>query len=173
MPVISTLSALVTRPLVSTVTRATLFDEPYVPALTPVAFSLAVVTASSAIFDVVTAASLILAVVTAASLIFGVVTAASLIFGVVTAPSARRSVTTAPTRTVGFGYVPARSPPAGPTGGALTMVTLSALTIRPLASIVTRGTLVAEPYVPATTPVASSFAEVTAPSAMRSVTTAP
>src|SRR4051794_1021427 len=52
--------------------------------------------------------------VTARSASLAVVTAPSASLVVVTAPSASLGVVTAPGARVGLGYVPARSPPAGP-----------------------------------------------------------
>src|SRR5262249_42253088 len=88
-----------------------------------------VVIALSPIFGAVTELSASLAVVTAASLIFAVttelsaslvvVTAASLILTVVIALSAILAVVIFCTSIVGLGYVPVRSPPAGPDAAAL------------------------------------------------------
>src|SRR2546430_527009 len=68
-------------------------------------------------FASVTEPSAILAVVTALSASLGVVTAPSARMSVVAAPDASFAVVTAPIAMRGFGYVPVRSPPAGPFGG--------------------------------------------------------
>ena len=51
--------------------------------------------------------------------------------------------------TVGDGYVPDKSPDADPPGAVPEMVVLTTLVTLPWASVVTTGTCVADPYVPA------------------------
>jgi hypothetical protein len=94
---------------------------------------------------------------------FAVVILLSMIVVVVITPGA----------SVGFGYVPASAPPAGPPGVVPVIVVLAALTRRPAASTVNVATCVAEPYVPVATPVSDIFAEVTALFAMSTVETVP
>ena len=131
----STCPAAVRRPCASTVNVDTFVAVPYEPAVTAVLASFAGVTAPSAMSDVPTAPGAILAVVTASSAILALETA----------PSASLAVLTAPVAIVGFGYVPARSPPAVPVGLAPLIVTLLAAVRRPCASTVNCATCVALP----------------------------
>ena len=107
----------VTRPLSSTVIRGMLRASPYVPADTPEEVSFGAVIAPSDTFDVMIELSAIFWVVIAPSAILMFETEPSAIFGPVTAPSA----------IVGFGYVPVRSPPAGPRGGSDVGITPAAI----------------------------------------------
>ena len=108
--VIVMFDAAVSRPCASTLNVGTCVADPYVPAVTAVFASLAPVTEPSASFAVVTAAS------------------ASLV------------VPTAPAPIPGLGYVPERSPPAVPVGGAPAMSTCPAAVRRPCCSTVNVAT---------------------------------
>src|ERR1041384_6311492 len=66
------------------------------------------------------------ALVTDASIIFEVPTELSASFGLVTEASAIFAVVIARLETVGFGYVPLRSPPADPLGGNVVGITPAA-----------------------------------------------
>src|SRR4051794_232304 len=70
------------------------------------------------IFDPITALSTIFTLLTEPSASFAVVIDASATFAVVTEPSAIFAEVIASFATVGFGYVPVRSPPADPLGGS-------------------------------------------------------
>ncbi len=109
------------------------------------------------------------------SAIFSRVTALSAIFCVVTAPSKILSVFTAPTAILGSGYVPSRSPPAGPLGGVVTFGASFFCVIEPsgIFRIIASGFTVGFGYVPNKSPPAgpqgnaetlgSNFDWVTAP----------
>ena len=153
VPVIVVLPAAVRRPAASTVNVATCVAEPYDAAATPVVDILPDVIALSATSAVAIVPSAILPDVTASSASFVVVIAAA--------------------ATVGFGYVPVRSPPAVPPGAAPLIVTLPAAVRRPAASTVNVPTCVVEPYDPAATPVVDIFAVVTALLAISAVAMVP
>ena len=77
-----------------------------------------------------------LSAVIAPAAILSVVTAPFATFAFVTAPSAIDVVVTALFASVGFGYVPASTPPAEPPGVVPVIVTLAACVRRPCASTV-------------------------------------